>query len=38
MSGGDSHGTNGVINDDASAETFDDDPVTIYLVTTMPKV
>jgi hypothetical protein len=35
MGDGDSHGADGVVNDDVGAKTFDDDPVTIYLVTTM---
>jgi hypothetical protein len=31
MGGGDFHGVNSVVNDDAGARTFDDDPVAMYL-------
>ena len=31
MGGSDSHGADGVVNDDASVRTFDDDLVAIYL-------
>jgi hypothetical protein len=31
VGGGDSHGANGVVNDDAGAGTFDDDPMAMYL-------
>jgi hypothetical protein len=31
MGGRDSHGADGVVNDDASAGTLDDDPVALYL-------
>jgi hypothetical protein len=31
MGGGDSHGADDVVNVDASVETFDDDPMALYL-------
>jgi hypothetical protein len=31
MGGGDSHGANGVVNDDVGAGTFDNNPVAMYL-------
>ena len=31
MGGGDSRGVDNMVNDDVGAETFDDDPVAMYL-------